>query len=58
MLGCVSCRNVDPDLVRRWELSVDVAAKSFGRKPGPDNLEAVTLACYEDGKRITALELL
>ena len=39
-------------------LSVDVAAKSFGRKPGPDNLEAVTLACYEDGKRITALELL
>ena len=39
-------------------LSVDVAAKSLGRKPGPDNLEAVTLACYEDGKRITALELL
>ena len=39
-------------------LSVDVAAKALGRKPGPDNLEAVTLACYEDGKRITALELL
>jgi amidase len=39
-------------------LSVDVAAKNLGRKPGPDNLEAVTLACYEDGKRITALELL
>ena len=39
-------------------LSVDVAAKSLNRKPGPDNLEAVTLACYEDGKRITALELL
>jgi len=39
-------------------LSVDSAAKSLGRKPGPDNLEAVTLACYEDGKRITALDLL
>ena len=39
-------------------LSVDSAAKSLGRKPGPDNLEAVTLACYEDGKRISALDLL
>ncbi len=39
-------------------LSVDVAAKSLNRKPSLDNLEAVTLACYEDGKRITALELL
>jgi amidase len=39
-------------------LSVDSAAKALGRKPGPDNLEAVTLACYEEGKRITALELL
>jgi amidase len=39
-------------------LSVDVAAKSLNRQPGPDNLEAVTFACYEDGKRITALELL
>jgi amidase len=39
-------------------LSVDVAAKSLGRKPGLDNLEAVTLACYEDGKRISALDLL
>ncbi len=39
-------------------LSVDSSARMLGRKPGPDNLEAVTLACYEDGKRITALELL
>ncbi len=39
-------------------LSVDSAARSLGRKPGPDNLEAVTLACYEDGKRISALDLL
>ncbi len=39
-------------------LSVDSAAKALGRKPGPDNLEAVTLACYEDGKRISALDLL
>ena len=30
----------------------------FGRKPGLDTLEAVTLACYEDGKRRTAAELL
>lgn len=39
-------------------LSVDGAAAALGRKPGPDNLEAVTLACYEDGKRRTAIELL
>ncbi len=39
-------------------LSVDSAAKSLGRKPGPDNLEAVTLACYEDGRLISALDLL
>ncbi len=39
-------------------LSVDSAASAFKRKPGPDNLEAVTLACYEDGKRLTALDLL
>jgi amidase len=39
-------------------LSVDSAAKALGRKPGPDNLEAVTLACYEEGKRISALDLL
>ena len=39
-------------------LSIDSAAKALGRKPSLDNLEAVTLACYEDGKRISALELL
>ena len=39
-------------------LSVDFAARATGRKPGPDNLEAVTLACYEDGKRVSALDLL
>jgi amidase len=38
--------------------SVDGLAKLVGRKPGPDNLEAVTLACYEDGKRYTAVNLL
>jgi amidase len=37
--------------------SVDGIAKNFVRKPGPDNLEAVTLACYEDGKRYTAVDL-
>ena len=31
--------------------SVDALAAGMKRKPGPDNLEAVTLACYEDGKR-------
>jgi amidase len=30
----------------------------MGRKPGPDNLEAVTWACYEDGKRFKATDLL
>jgi amidase len=38
--------------------SVDTIAAALGRKPGPDNLEAVTLACYEDGKRYKASELL
>ena len=37
--------------------SVDEACADLGRKPGPDNLEAVTLACYEDGKRYTAVDL-
>jgi amidase len=37
--------------------SVDFAATATGRKPGPDNLEAVTLACYEDGKRYSAADL-
>ncbi len=39
-------------------MSVDALAAGFNRKPGPDNLEAVTLACYEDGKRFTAVDLL
>lgn len=39
-------------------LSVDFAAQAMGRKQGPDNLEAVTWACYEEGKRYTALDLL
>jgi amidase len=37
---------------------VDALAAALQRKPGPDNLEAVTLACYEDGKRFTAGDLL
>jgi amidase len=39
-------------------LSADGAAAALGRKPGPDNLEAVTLACYEDGRRYSANDLL
>jgi amidase len=39
-------------------LSVEGICAATGRKPGPDNLEAVTLACYEDGKRFSALDLL
>ncbi len=38
--------------------SIDFAAAVTGRKPGPDNLEAVTLASYEDGKRYSAIDLL
>ena len=38
--------------------SVNAIATGLKRKPGPDNLEAVTLACYEDGKRYTAVDLL
>ncbi len=38
--------------------AVDALAEQMGRKPGPDNLEAVTLACYEDGKRRTAMDLM
>ncbi len=38
--------------------AVDDVARSLNRKPGPDNLEAVTLACYEDGKRYNAVDLL
>lgn len=39
-------------------LSVESLCAGLGRRPGPDNLEAVTLACYEDGKRFSALDLL
>src|SRR5215469_11884960 len=39
-------------------LSADLAAQTMGRKPGPDNLEAVTWACYEEGKRFSATDLL
>jgi amidase len=38
--------------------SVDGAAAALGRKPGPGNLEAVTLACYEDGKNRTAMDVI
>jgi amidase len=38
--------------------SIDFASAVTGRKPGPDNLEAVTLACYEDGKRYSAADLI
>jgi amidase len=37
--------------------SIDGAAAALQRKPGPDNLEAVTLACYEDGKSYSAADL-
>ncbi len=35
----------------------DVLAAATGRRPGPDTLEAATLACYEDGKRYSAMDL-
>ncbi len=37
---------------------VDALAAGMGRKPGLDTLEAVTLACYEEGKRFSAADLL
>ena len=39
-------------------ISVEAVAAALGRKPGPENLEAVTLACYEEGKRFSAVDLL
>jgi amidase len=39
-------------------LSVDAAAMATGRKPGPDNLEAVTLACVEEARKMSASDLL
>jgi amidase len=38
--------------------AVDEVARALGRTPGPDNLEAATLACYEDGKRFSGVDLL
>jgi len=38
--------------------SIDFTVAASGRKLGPDNLEAVTLACYEDGKRYSAADLI
>ena len=38
--------------------SVDGLAALTGRRVGPDTLEAVTLACYEDGKRHSGTDLL
>ena len=35
----------------------DSLATATGRRPGPDTLEAATLACYEDGKRYSAMDL-
>ncbi len=35
----------------------DTLAAATGRRPGPDTLEAATLACYEDGKRYSAMDL-
>jgi amidase len=37
---------------------MDSVAKALGRVPSPDNVEAVTWACYEDGKRFTTTDLL
>ncbi len=36
---------------------IDAVCAATGRKPGPDNLEAVTLTSYEDGKRYSAIDL-
>ncbi len=35
----------------------DTLAAAMGRRPGPDTLEAATLACYEDGRRYSGLDL-
>ncbi|MEZ5597039.1 MAG: amidase [Pseudomonadales bacterium] len=37
---------------------MDSVAQALGRTPSPDNVEATTWACYEDGKRISTAELL
>ncbi|MGA6972244.1 MAG: amidase [Candidatus Binatus sp.] len=38
--------------------SIESLARTLGRTPGPDNLEAVTFACYQQGQRYTAVSLL
>ena len=38
--------------------ALDGVAHGLGRVPGPDNLEAVTWACYQDGRRRSAADLL
>ncbi|MCD2109287.1 amidase family protein [Rhodococcus erythropolis] len=44
-----------------WSVSlaegIDALAAAFGTTPGPDNLEATTLACAEYGRRVTATQL-
>jgi amidase len=37
---------------------IDALTALLGRKPDPNLVEAVTWACYEDGKRFTATDLL
>jgi amidase len=51
-------KNVHPIWIAFNALSVDAAAAATGRKPGPDNLEAVTLATVEEARRISATDLL
>jgi amidase len=50
--------NVHKIWVAFTALSMDGMAAALGRKPTPESVEAVTWACYEEGKRYTALELL
>ncbi|MGA0532819.1 amidase [Hansschlegelia sp. KR7-227] len=37
--------------------AVDKIAGAMGRGPGPDTLEAATLACYEHGRRLSAADI-
>ena len=39
-------------------MAVEDLAAEMGRSPSPDTLEAVTLACWEDGKKYSAVDLL
>lgn len=51
-------KNVHPIWIAFNALSVDAAAAASGRRPGPDNLEAVTLATVEEARRLSATDLL